>query len=138
MTETTMPTKAKAKKAKPAKKKIVLPVTINRRQEWRFDLPLTVTVEGQRPSGKPFREIAKLTNISSGGAYLHLNTAVTVGSKVILNVDLPRELTDGQKVRLVLTGVTVRLQRPEKKGKRQGVAVRFGKGFRFHPAAKSA
>jgi c-di-GMP-binding flagellar brake protein YcgR len=138
MTETPMPTKAKAKKAKPAKKKIVLPVTINRRKEWRFDLPLAVTVEGHLPSGKPFREAAKLTNISSGGAYLLLNSAVTVGSKLILNVDLPRELTEGQKVRLVVTGMTVRLQRPEKKGKRQGVAIRFGKGFRFLPDRKSA
>jgi c-di-GMP-binding flagellar brake protein YcgR len=133
-----MPTKATAKKAKPAKKKIVLPVAINRRKEWRFDLPLTVTVEGQLPSGKPFREIAKLTNISSGGAYILLNAAVTVGSKLIFNVDLPRELTEDQKVRLVLTGLAVRLQKPEKKGKRQGVAVRFGKGFRFLPVGKSA
>ena len=135
-----MPTKAKAKakKAKPAKKKIVLPVTINRRSEWRFDLPLAVTVEGRLPSGKPFCEAAKLTNISSGGAYLLINSPVTVGSKVILNVDLPRELTEGQKIRLVLTGLAVRLQKPEKKGKRQGVALRFGKGFKFLPAGKSA
>jgi c-di-GMP-binding flagellar brake protein YcgR len=133
-----MPTTATAKKAKPAKKKIVLPVTINRRREWRFDLPLAVTVEGRRPSGDPFREAAKLTNISSGGAYLLLNTAITVGSKVILTVNLPKELTEGQKVLLVVPGLTVRLQKPEKRGKRQGVAVRFGKGFRFLPARKKS
>jgi c-di-GMP-binding flagellar brake protein YcgR len=132
-----MPTTAKAKKAKPVKK-IVLPVTINRRREWRFDLPLAVTAEGRLLSGKTFREAATLTNISSGGAFLHLNSGVTVGTKIVLNIDLPRELTEGQKVRLVLAGTAVRLQKPEKKGKRQGVAVRFGKGFRFLPVGKKS
>jgi hypothetical protein len=132
----TKPTAKKTKKAKPAKKKIVLPVTINRRKEWRFDLPLTATVEGRLPVGKPFQETAKLTNISSSGAYFHLDSTVIVGSKVKLMIDLPKELTEGQNVRLEVGGLTVRLQKPEKRGKKQGVAVRFAKGFKFLPAGK--
>ncbi len=131
-----MPSKKTARKAKPAKKKIVLPVTINRRKEWRFDLPLTAKIEGQLPVGKPFRETARLTNISSGGAYFLLDSAVIVGSKVKLSIDLPKELTEGQSVKLEVGGLTVRLQRAEKQGKKQGVAVRFGKDFKFLPAGK--
>jgi len=131
-----MPSNATPKKTKTAKKKIVLPVTINRRKEWRFDLPLTAIVEGQLPVGKPFHETAMLTNISSGGAYFLLDSAVIVGSKVKLSIDLPKELTEGQKVRLEVGGLAVRLQKPEKRGKKQGVAVRFGKDFKFLPAAK--
>lgn len=131
-----MPSKATPKKSKTAKKKIVLPVTITRRKEWRFDLPLTAIVEGQLPMGKRFHETAKLTNISSGGAYFLLDSTVMVGSKVKLSIDLPKELTEGQKVRLEVGGLTVRLQKPEKRGKKQGVAVRFGKDFKFLPAGK--
>ncbi len=131
-----MPKTATAKKTKTARKKIVLPVTINRRKEWRFDLPLTAAVEGKLPAGKPFHETAKLTNISSGGAYFYLDSAVVVGSKVKLSIDLPKELTEGQKVRLEIAGLTVRLQKPDKRGKKQGVAVRFGRDFKFLPARK--
>jgi len=131
-----MPSKKTARKAKPAKKKIVLPVTINRRKEWRFDLPLKATVEGQLPVGRPFQETAELTNISSGGAYFFLDSAVIVGSKVKLSIDLPDELTNGQKVRLEVGGLTVRLQKPDMQGKKQGVAVRFGKRFKFLPVGK--
>jgi hypothetical protein len=131
-----MPKKTAPKKAKPAKKKIVLPVSINRRKEWRFDLPLTARVEGTLPQGKAFRETARLTNISSGGAYFCLDSGVIVGSKLKLYIDIPKELTEGQKVRLEIAGLTVRLQKPEKRGKKQGVAVRFGKGFKFTAAAK--
>ncbi len=132
-----MPSKATAE-AKTARKKIVLPVTINRRKEWRFDLPLTAVVQGKLPAGKPFQETAKLTNISSGGAYFHLDSAVVVGSKVKLSIEIPKELAEGNKVRLEVAGLTIRLQKPEKRGKKQGVAVRFARGFKFLPAGKKS
>jgi hypothetical protein len=37
---------------------------------------------------------------------------------------------------LNLGGITVRLEEPDKKGKRQGVAIRFSKDFRFVADAK--
>jgi c-di-GMP-binding flagellar brake protein YcgR len=126
-----MSTKTPAKKTKTAKKKIVLPVTINRRKEWRFGLPLTAIIEGKLPQGRPFRETAKLTNISSGGAYFTLDSGVVVGSKLKLSIDIPKELTKGKKVSLQLIGLTIRLQKPEKRGKKQGVAVRFSKSHEF-------
>jgi c-di-GMP-binding flagellar brake protein YcgR len=136
--ETPMPTKTAEKRSQLSKKRIVLPVTINRRKEWRFQLPLSASIEGKLPQGKVFKETAKLENISSGGAYFLLDSAIVVGSKLKLCIDLPKEATDGRKVRLLVVGLTIRLQKPERRGKKQGVAVRFGKDYRFIAGAKKS
>ncbi len=115
-----------------AKRTATLPVVVsNRRREWRFDLPLRAVVEGKLPQGEDFREATTLENISSGGAYFGLNSGVVVGSKLNLMINLPEKLTEGRKMCLVINGTAVRLEKPEKRGKRQGVAVRFSRNFRF-------
>jgi hypothetical protein len=51
-------------------------------------------------------------------------------------IDLPKNLTGGKKIKLNLGGITVRLEEPDMKGKRQGVAIRFSKDFKFVEGAK--
>jgi len=94
-------------------------------------LPLLTIIEGKLPRGKRFKEATTLHNISSGGAYFCLDSGVVVGSKLNLIIDLPKELTEGKPIKLQLGGITVRLAEPDKKDKKQGVAVRFSKEFRF-------
>lgn len=106
-------------------------VTIDRRREWRFDLPLSIIVEGKAGEGKKFQEKTLLENISSTGAYFCLDSGVTVGSKLNLVIEIPDELSPEKKVKLQLGGLTVRLEKPDKKGKKQGVALRFSKKFKF-------
>ncbi|MFB0566751.1 MAG: PilZ domain-containing protein [Candidatus Aminicenantaceae bacterium] len=111
---------------------------VNRRKEWRLDLPLSAIVEGTLPQGKKFKESTTLKNISSKGAYFCLDSGLLVGSKVNLVIDLPVELTEGKKFKLCLGGITVRLEdvstgkigTPER-GKKQGVAIRFSKKFKI-------
>ena len=103
----------------------------NRREEWRFELPLSVLVEGNISRGKKFKEETILQNISSGGAYFCLDSGVTVGSKLKLVIEVPDKLTEGKKVKLSLGGLTVRLEKPTQKGKKQGIALRFSKKFEF-------
>lgn len=110
--------------------KVPSSIEINRRREWRLDLPLSAEIEGKLPYGKKFREATKLENISSGGAYFCMDSGVVVGSKLGLIIELPRKLTDGKKMRMRLGGITVRLEKPDKKTKKQGVAVRFHKDFK--------
>lgn len=129
-------TAKKTTKAKTPVKKVVVPVDVNRRREWRFELPLTAAVEGKLPQGGIFKETAKLENISSGGAYFCLDSGVIVGSKIKLIIELPKELTEGKKVKLQVGGMTIRLEKPNTKRKKQGVAVRFSKDFEFVPGAK--
>ncbi|MBM3305236.1 MAG: PilZ domain-containing protein [Candidatus Aminicenantes bacterium] len=130
-----MKKRAAAKKKTPA-----LPedLEINRRREWRFDLPLNTLVEGKLPDGKAFKEQTLLENISSGGAFFCLDSGVTVGSTLNLYIDLPEKLADGKPMRLRIGGVTVRLIKPPSKAKRQGVAVRFKDEFKVVPVRKKA
>jgi c-di-GMP-binding flagellar brake protein YcgR len=125
------------KKSAKLKKDTAVPsVQANRRREWRFDLPLETTIEGQLPQGKKFKELTTIKNISSTGAYFCLDSGVIVGSKLNLMIDLPSQLTEGKRIKLNLGGITVRLEEPEKAGKRQGVAIRFTKDFHFIEAGK--
>jgi c-di-GMP-binding flagellar brake protein YcgR len=128
------------KKAAPKRKKgKALPedLEINRRREWRFDFPLDTLIEGSLADGAKFKETTSLENISSGGAYFTLDSGVVVGSKLNLYIELPEKLADGKKLRLRVGGITVRLEKPDKKTKRQGVAVRFSDDmFKVVPVRK--
>lgn len=130
-----MAKKSRSKKTttrKELKKGIILPdIKIDRRKEWRFELPLSAIVEGKLPNGKKFEEDITLQNISSGGAYFSLDSGVIVGSRLNLVIDIPSELSEGKKVKICLGGLTIRLEKPTKKGKKQGVALRFQKKFQF-------
>ncbi|MGB7295956.1 MAG: PilZ domain-containing protein [Candidatus Aminicenantales bacterium] len=125
------------KKAQRPKKKEPSPaVQANRRREWRLDLPLSTVIEGRLPHGVKFSETTTLENISATGAYFCLDSGVVVGSHLNLVIDLPENLTGGKDIKLNLGGITVRLEEPDKKGKRQGVAIRFNKDFKFVGAGK--
>lgn len=124
------------KAAKPKKEEAIPSLQANRRREWRLDLPLSTMIEGRLPHGEKFTETTTLQNISSTGAYFCLDSGVVVGSKLNLMIELPKNLTRGKKIKLNLGGITVRLEEPDKKGKRQGVAIRFSKDFKFVEAAK--
>lgn len=129
------------KKAAPKKKEKPIPddLEINRRREWRFDFPLDTLIEGSLADGNRFKEETLLENISSGGAYFSLDSGVVVGSKLNLFIELPEKLADGKKMRLRIGGITVRLEKPDKKAKRQGVAVRFSDDlFKVVPVKKTA
>ena len=129
------------KKARPKKKTKPVPedLEINRRHEWRFNFPLDAFVEGSRADGNKFKEETRLENISSGGAFFTLDSGVVVGSKLNLYIELPEKLADGKRLKLRIGGITVRLEKPDKKAKHQGVAVRFSNDFvKVVPAKKTA
>ncbi len=126
-----MTKKPSSKKAPPKKKtkKKISDLKFNRRREWRFDLPLRAEVVGMLPQGKQFKEDITLDNISCQGAYFCLDSGVVVGSKLNLVIDIPDELSGGKNLKLLLGGLTVRLEEPDIKEKRQGLAIRFSKKF---------
>jgi c-di-GMP-binding flagellar brake protein YcgR len=111
-------------------------IEINRRREWRFDLPLPVRIEGKLPQGKKFKESTKIENISSKGVYFCLDSGVIIGSKLNLVIDMPKELGGDKKLKLCLGGLTVRLEELDKKEKKQGVALRFHKKYKIMPEDK--
>lgn len=101
----------------------------NRRAEFRLDLPLSAIIEGTFVNGHSFSEKAIIENISSTGAFFKLEALVTVGTKLILKVDLPSSLTEGKKLNLSLHGQVVRLEKTGENEKKQGVALNFDEEF---------
>ncbi|MBN1223425.1 MAG: PilZ domain-containing protein [Candidatus Aminicenantes bacterium] len=127
-------TREKGKKVKAEEKKVILARIdrkSDRRQEWRFELPLSALVEGKLPKGDKFQEKTIIENISSGGAYFSLDSGVTLGSKLNLSVDIPEKITGGKKTTIHLGGLTVRLEKLDKKGKKQMIALSFDEDFQF-------
>jgi len=137
MTKKSTTKKTARKKATPEKTlrkdKDAANIEINRRREWRFDLPLPVRIEGKLPQGKKFKEITKIENISSKGVYFSLDSGVIIGSKLNLVIDMPKELGGDKKLKLCLGGLTVRLEELDEKTKKQGVALRFHKKYKIMP-----
>jgi len=103
----------------------------DRRHEWRFELPLTAIVEGTLPNGEKFREETIVENISSGGAYFSIDTSITLGTKLELIIELPEKVTEGKRTTLRLEGLSVRLEKLDKKEKSQGIALSFDEEFEF-------
>ncbi len=129
MTKTASSKKTTSKKTGQKKSKLS-PLKVNRRREWRFDLPLSAKIIGKLPSGKKFKENTEIENISSSGVYFCLDSGVVIGSKLNLVIDMPKELgKKKQTLKLCLGGLTVRLEELDKKEKRQGVAIRFEKRY---------
>ena len=109
---------------------------INRRKEWRLELPLAGKAEGKLPKGKKFTEVMTLDNISSGGAYFCLESGVIIGSKINLVLALPDKLSEHKKLKLCVGGITVRLEEASKVGKKHGVAIRFSESYSIIPEKK--
>ena len=130
MTKTSASKKTSSKKTS-IKDTDISELKINRRKEWRFDLSLPVRIEGKLPRGKKFKEKTFIENISSKGVYFCLDSGVVIGSKLNLVIDMPKELGGSKKLKLCLGGLTVRLEEPDKKDKKQGVALRFHKKFKI-------
>jgi len=110
---------------------------INRRHEWRFELPLPALVEGRVLRGEAFKEMTVLEDISSGGARFGLNAPVVVGAKLKFMVNIPPKAAGGKPVQLTLRGTAVRLEKPERGSTQQIVAVRFSRLFRFVAGSKA-
>ena len=123
-------TKAKINSDKKNKANSISDMKLNRRKEWRLELPLKAVVEGTLPDGEKFIENTMLENISSTGAYFFLNSIITIGTKLDLFIDLPSKMTEGKKLRLYLGGEAVRLEKLDEKDKKQGVALRFSEEFK--------
>ena len=128
-------TAASKKKASPKTRKKGMassPLKVNRRREWRFELPLPARIEGKLPGGRKFEEKTTIKNISSTGVYFCLDSGVVIGSKLNLVIDVPKELSGGRKkLKLCIGGLTVRLEEMDIREKKQGVALRFEKKFKI-------
>ncbi len=119
------------KKKPKAKKENNDDMLLNRRKEWRLEIPLSATVKGKLPNGNTFSEKTTIENISSGGAYFGLDSGITIDTELNLIIEVPSKLTEGKKKKLFLSGVAVRMEKAEKKKKKNNIAVHFDKDYKF-------
>jgi len=90
-----------------------------------FNLPLPTVVEGRDAEGLPFKEKTSLFYISHEGAAFSLARPIMLGSKLKLVADLPSNLAEDKKLKLVIRGEVALVEELTPSPLRQRVSVRF-------------
>jgi hypothetical protein len=101
------------------------------RRERAFDLSLPARVSGQDASGRHFEERTDISSISAQEVSFQLKTRVLVGSKLILNLDVPRTLILEKPLRLLLSGSVVSASAEDGRGRRQNVSALLDRTYKL-------
>jgi len=104
------------------------------RRERTFELSLPALVKGLDARGKRFEERTELCAISAQEVSFRLNTRLLIGSKMTVNLDVPRTLILESPLRLLVTGRVVYVRSETENGKSQYVSMQLDRSFRLQPA----
>lgn len=104
-------------------------------KEQSFDLALHTLVSGVDAAGKVFREYTELPSISSSRASLDLKAKVKVGTKLHLELNIPRTLILEKRLILCISGTVVSAKRSSNKQKGSQVSLLLDKAFKIHSAS---
>lgn len=95
-----------------------IPMPKEQRRARRFDVEWRAIVTGKDRSGESFQEEGMITNLSSRGAFMHLEREFVVGTKLKVCIRLPLD----DESWLIYKGMIVRCQNS---GRKRGIAMRF-------------
>jgi len=101
------------------------------KRERAFDLSLPAKVTGLDAVGKKFEEQTEICSISAQEASFRLQTRLLIGSKVLLNLDVPRTIILEKPLRLLLSGTVVFVKSEDTRGKKQYLAARLDRGYKL-------
>jgi hypothetical protein len=101
------------------------------RRERAFDLSLLALVSGQDASGRRFEERTDISSISAQEVSFQLKTRVLVGSKLVLNLDVPRTLILEKPLRLLLSGSVVSASAEDGRGRRQNISALLDRTYKL-------
>jgi hypothetical protein len=101
------------------------------KRERAFDLSLPARVTGLDAVGRKFEERTEICSISAQEASFRLQTRLLIGSKVLLNLDVPRTIILEKPLRLLLSGTVVFVKAEDTRGKKQYLAARLDRGFKL-------
>jgi hypothetical protein len=108
------------------------------KRERAFDLSLPALVTGVDALENRFREKTMINTISSEEATVWLRSAVPVGTKLDISLDIPKTLILENSLKLQLTGTVLLTQSDSaRNGKKQLVSLRLDKKFKLLPIAPS-
>lgn len=105
----------------------------NTKAERCFDLSLAVTVNGTNAGGEEFEEVTELSSISSQEAVFWLKSKVTIGSRLVLSLNVPKTLILENQLNLIVSGeVTFATTDPSSRDL-QLVSIQLDKLYKIQP-----
>jgi len=100
-------------------------ISLSKRSEKGFKLPLPATIEGINKYGTAFKEKTTLSYISYQGCSFWLMNDVAIGNELKLNIDLPPSLSEGKNLKLKIKGKVAFIETTNSKDFKQKVSLRF-------------
>ena len=101
------------------------------KRERAFELSIPARVTGLDAVGRKFEERTEICMISAQEASFRLQTRLMIGSKVLLNLDVPRTIILEKPLRLLLSGTVVFVRSEDKLGKKQYLSARLDRGYKL-------
>lgn len=106
------------------------------KRERIFKLSLPTLVSGIDAYGTTFQERTDLSSISSQEATFYLNSGVTIGSKLILSLDIPKTLILESKLKLLISGKVIYVKADANKKKKQFISVQLDKNYKIESSLR--
>jgi len=108
------------------------------KRERRFELSLPTLVRGVDAFGNELQEYSELTSISSQEAIFFLDSAVTIGSRLNLSLDVPKTILLENNLKLEIAGRVIYVKAEENGEKRQFIVLQLDKKYKIHsfPSSK--
>ncbi len=101
-----------------------------------FDISVPVCVKGKNAAGNIFNERTRLKNISSEIAIFSLGNKIIVGSKLQLQLNIPKTLILKNKLMLLISGEVARVRRDSENGGGQIVDVVLTSSYKIKEIEK--
>jgi hypothetical protein len=101
------------------------------RQERHFELSVPALVSGTNAKGEEFEEHTKTSSISSQEASFWLKDKVTIGTRLNVNLQIPKTLILESHLNLMISGEVVFVQTESNSRKKQIVIIRLGRSFKI-------
>jgi hypothetical protein len=101
------------------------------KRERAFELSIPARVTGLDAVGRKFEERTEICSISAQEASFRLQTRLMIGSKVLLNLDVPTTIILGKPLRLLLSGTVIFVRSEDRLGKKQYLAARLDRGYKL-------
>ncbi|MGQ9673503.1 MAG: hypothetical protein ACUVV5_10260 [Candidatus Aminicenantales bacterium] len=106
------------------------------KKERAFELSLPTLVKGKDSQKNKFRERTHLLSISAEQATLRLRAQVAVGSRLDLELEIPKTLILENHLRLHLSGTVILAENePNRTGKKRLTIVRLDRRFKLLPVS---
>lgn len=102
------------------------------KRERAFELSLAALVKGHDAEDNKFREKTQLLSISAEEAVLWLKSRVAVGTRLDLELEIPKTLILENHLRLQVSGTVIDARgEPSRTGKKRLVSVRLDRKFKL-------